>query len=417
MVQHQPRSLTRVVRDLIADELARLRHADPALIARELKNDQRLGPDGFGMDSFEFMTVSAAFARMFHLYDLGAEDYLLARPTVDAWCDLVMELATSDSGDTASGPAHLITFLSSGSTGERTAAEHSRQLLVEEMQVFRKILGTPARLFVTVPAHHIYGYLFSVLLPDIMSESAAPEIVELRGAALSRPPAAYTRSGSPAPTAGDMIISFPDALARLNAAGTIPQDGLTIVTSTAPCPPELARRIRSGGSRLVEVYGSSETAGTGFRDSDDAPYTLLPYWDKRGDSLIRPAQGATGYHEVRPPDELSWWDDDRHFLPLRRRDGAVVVGGRNVYPDRVADAIRALEGVHDAAVRLHDAAGGSRLKAFVVAGTDAPDTEQLESRIRASLARTLTAAEQPAVYTFGPALPRNTMGKLSDWVV
>lgn len=430
MKLHSPEGMTRVLKDLIADELSRLRHGDPAAIIRDLTDDQRLGPDGFGMDSFEFMTVSATLARMFHIYDLGAEDYLLARPTVRGWRDLILELADSDAGTEAAGPAHLITFLSSGSTGARTPVEHTRGLLVEEMRFFRELLGVPARIFVTVPTHHIYGYLFGALLPDLYSgieaddESTSPvPVLPLRGSALSRPRSACARSGAPVPEAGDLLIAFPDALSRLLEAGVLPCPGLTVVTSTAPCPADIASRVRNGGSRLVEVYGSSETAGIGYRDSTREAYELLPYWQRDGEALRRPVSenvpdGKTT--QVTPPDELEW-TDERRFLPLRRRDGAVVVGGRNVFPNRVEAAIRDLPGVVDAAVRLYDAPDGARLKAFVVPAVEAgpastkPDLEALESTIRSALSGVLRSAEQPAVYRFGAELPRNSMGKLMDF--
>lgn len=432
---HSHDTLTRVLRDLVSDELGRLRHTDPTTIAQALNDDERLGPDGFGMDSFEFMTISAMVGRMFHLYDLGAEDYLLSRPTVTGWRNLILKLSETDAdtgadaGTSLAGPAHHVSFLSSGSTGERTPVEHSRPLLVEEMQFFQNLLGAPSRIFVTVPTHHIYGYLFGALLPDLYFgvhddalDVAERRIVPLRGPALSRPRTAYRRSGTPAPGTGDLLIAFPDALARLLQAGVLPCPGLTVVTSTAPCPPELASRIRAGGSRLVEVYGSSETSGIGFRDADDSPYTLLPYWNRDGDALWRSTgqetRGGTPDLRVELPDWVEWFDDST-FLPLRRRDGAVMVGGRNVFPRSVESVIREIDGVAEVAVRLDATDDGARLKAFVVpviAGdTDSQSYHTLETRIRSTLSGRLQSAEQPAVYTFGPALPRNSMGKLSDW--
>ncbi len=426
---HSHDTLTRVIRDLISDELGRLRHTDPAAVSQVLNDNERLGPDGFGMDSFEFMTVSAVVGRMFHLYDLGAEDYLLSRPSVTGWRDLILELAETGAGTETGGPAQCITFLSSGSTGERTPVEHGRSLLVEEMRFFRSLLGTPLRVFVTVPTHHIYGYLFGALLPDLyvgihddVPDAAHIQIIPLRGPSLSRPRTAYGRSGTPAPESGDLVVAFPDALARLLQAGVVPRPGLTVVTSTAPCPPGIASRIRAGGSRLVEVYGSSETSGIGFRDTDDSPYALLPYWKRDGDTLWRSTgqetRGAAPDPGVVLPDWVEWFDD-RTFLPLRRRDGAVMVGGRNVFPRTVESVIREIDGVADVAVRLDTTNDSARLKAFVVpvmAGdTDRQSYDTLESRIRSALSGRLQSAEQPAVYTFGPSLPRNSMGKPGDW--
>jgi hypothetical protein len=55
-----------------------------------------------------------------------------------------------------------------------------------------------------------------------------------------------------------------------------------------------------------------------------------------------------------------------------------------------------------------------RLKAFVVAEEDC-DLARLSSRIEQAMVIHLTDHERPKSFRFGPALPRNAMGKLEDW--
>lgn len=97
--------------------------------------------------------------------------------------------------------------------------------------------------------------------------------------------------------------------------------------------------------------------------------------------------------------------------PVGRRDGAVQIGGHNVWPDRVARALRAVDGVADAAVRMH---ANGRLKAFIVPA-EQQDTEHLSARIEQMIILHLTDPERPRSFRFGAALPRNAMGKLADW--
>ena len=107
----------------------------------------------------------------------------------------------------------------------------------------------------------------------------------------------------------------------------------------------------AGLSRLVQVFGSSETAGLGWRDDETAPYRCFPYWqgpDRDGSMLRHMMDGTTASFTVQ--DELVW-KDSRHFLPQGRRDEVVQVGGRNVSPAHVAQVLRRHPRVQDASVQ------------------------------------------------------------------
>src|SRR3546814_1938739 len=77
-----------------------------------------------------------------------------------------------------------------------------------------------------------------------------------------------------------LVVGFPQiwktlAQSALQGGRPIPPD-VRGITSTAPCPPDTARLVRSAGfARLVELYGSSETMGIGWRDDPAQPYTQL----------------------------------------------------------------------------------------------------------------------------------------------
>jgi acyl-CoA synthetase (AMP-forming)/AMP-acid ligase II len=57
---------------------------------------------------------------------------------------------------------------------------------------------------------------------------------------------------------------------------------------------------------------------------------------------------------------------DRSFHVLRRQDGAVQVGGINVFPSRVAEVLARHPLVAQASVRLAAPEQGGRLKALIV---------------------------------------------------
>ncbi|MFO7787669.1 MAG: 4-coumarate--CoA ligase, partial [Halospina sp.] len=70
--------------------------------------------------------------------------------------------------------------------------------------------------------------------------------------------------------------------------------------------------------------------------------------------------------------------------------------------------------VAECAIRPFETGSGPRLKAFVVPGEDAC-REALDQLLREWVNTHLTTPERPVRFDFGTALPRNELGKLSDW--
>jgi acyl-coenzyme A synthetase/AMP-(fatty) acid ligase len=183
------------------------------------------------------------------------------------------------------------------------------------------------------------------------------------------------------------------------------------VSSAGALSESIAAEVLTGGlARLVDIYGSSETSGIAMRDVPANGYDLSPCWQL----------SAHGNQDWRLVDRHGWFCElpdyverisERSLRPVGRRDGAVQVAGHNVSPERVARTLQTVEGVVDAAVRLH---ANGRLKAFVVLEEDC-DAAQLSSRIEQAMVIHLADHERPKSFRFGPALPRNAMEKLEDW--
>ena len=112
---------------------------------------------------------------------------------------------------------------------------------------------------------------------------------------------------------------------------------------------------------------------------------------------------------------VSWLDDQR-LVPVRRRDGAVQIGGVNVYPELVRAVLKAHPSVADAAVRAMRPHEGERLKAFIKP-IDGIDAENLREDLEAWLAQRLTSPQMPRAFSFGPRLPTGDHGKPCDWPI
>lgn len=393
----QPGALSRFVGDLIAGELAHLRPGGAALPAPPWPLDLSLDEDGLGLDSLERLSVASSLNEALHLHESGVEDLLLARRCFGEWLEIAQ--AGLRQFDTR------LSFRTSGSSGTPKTCSHALGTLEQEADCLAAMLGGAARLLVAVPAHHIYGFLFTVLLP---ARLGVADVIDVRRTT----PQTLQRVMS----AGDLVISHPAHWSLIvKHASAIPA-GVVGVTSTAPCDDALARSLEERGlQRLLHIYGSSETAGVAWREQPGAPYCLLPFWSPHpaDDSrLLRTsAHGTVHAHDLQ--DRLEWLADGR-FQLRGRRDEAVQVGGINVFPTRIRQALLEHPGVADAAVRLMSADEGARLKAFVVPSPGI-DPQALCSELERAMQTRLSAPERPKAWAFGGSLPVNNHGKHCDW--
>ena len=177
--------------------------------------------------------------------------------------------------------------------------------------------------------------------------------------------------------------------------------GLDTSTSTSTSPPFL--------TRLLQIYGSSETAGLAWRDDPARAYQLAPGRTREatGGILLQLPSGARVAMAVQ--DELEWISDNA-FRLIRRTDNMVQVGGNNVSCDWVASKLQSHSAVKHAAVRLGRA---GRLKAYVVLhqADDLPGPSLVEAWARAELPDYAC----PQLFTYGSKLPINSFGKSCDW--
>ena len=280
----------------------------------------------------------------------------------------------------------------SGSTGSPRLCVHRLTDLLDEAGFFAEGLRDRRRVVALVPAHHLYGLVWTALLPALLGIAVVEMAV---GAMLALMP-------------GDLVVAVPEqwrAIRRL--VRNVPPD-VVGVSSGAPLDDDLAAALTTSGiSFIVDVYGSSETGAIAVRRfPDEVVHTVLPRWTLLdGEAELQDMQGA----RWPLPDRVEHIGP-RRLRPLGRYDGAVQIGGLNVWPDRVASVLRHAPGVADVAVRL---GGEGRLKAFVV--PSAPDGDALRHGLATLARERLSEAERPASYVFGAALPRNSMGKLADW--
>lgn len=245
-----------------------------------------------------------------------------------------------------------IYLFTGGSTGSpRIWSKSPRNLLLESANLAKAFgIGPGDVILASVPANHIYGLLYSVLLPLVSGACVSArtpvypnEIIQAaldtEATVLVSIPAHY-RAMQPAPLANGRIHT------AFSSAGALPeQDDLEFHRST--------------GIAITEIYGSTETGGIAYRRRGAGASELQPFAyvnvkiegerllvrsDFLSAELRRDKDGffsmADRVASTRPPG----------FEILGRTDGIIKVGGKRVDLAEIRQAILAVAGVKDAYV-------------------------------------------------------------------
>lgn len=168
--------------------------------------------------------------------------------------------------------AARLVFCTSGSTGEPKRIRKRLVHLQREVAAIEQAFGAgagPGGIVATVACHHIYGLLYRVLWPLAS------------GRALARDAIVHWSSLLPVLEPGAIVVSSPAHLTRLAslpalAAGRRPS---AVFSSGGPLPLEAAREAaRVFGTLPIEVLGSTETGGVGYRRQHEAEarWTVFP---------------------------------------------------------------------------------------------------------------------------------------------
>ncbi len=305
----------------------------------------------------------------------------------------------------------LVTVFTSGSTGPASAhVKTAGQLLGEVASHHRaKRLQPHDLVLATVPPHHLYGLLFSVLLP-LRSRAAFHRSTPLHAEAIAELARQFPRV---------VLVSVPAHLAPLAtlAAGEL-ATVKHVITSTAPLPESVAQALHARGIAVTAIFGSSETGGIAASEPAEGPaWRPLP-----GVRIAVEAPDATGAGRLLvdspflPPNCLGpMATQDRvrmtgpaEFVHLGRLDDVVKVGGTRVALHEIEQRLLSLPGVSDAVARAVATSGlrGQAIEVAVVAPGWQPQ------QLREALAKWLVPSVLPRRYAIVEKLPRDANGKL-----
>ncbi|MCX6218661.1 AMP-binding protein [Spirosoma sp.] len=301
------------VRRIILDTAGRILQNPHAGLPSAVSAELDLYRD-VGLDSISRMELAAYLNEFFGVFDTSVENYLLAGTTLDHWVNCILR-ARSQVDD-------YLTFRTSGTSGAARTVRHSMASLLHEARFLTTLLPRPDRVISLVPANHIYGFIYTVLLPALWDVPLC---------LLADVPAT-------AITANTLLVGTPFtwefAYQSLLAGKSQPCRG---VSSAAPMSPGLFDQLISASVSLTEIYGSSETGGLGYRHRSEAPFTLFPYVTRLPEEPVRMCRTDTGA-SFPVPDWLEWVSATE-IRVLGRLDDSVSIAGVNVYPAAIRQVI------------------------------------------------------------------------------
>ena len=314
--------------------------------------------------------------------------------------------------------AVVLELLTSGSTGRRKSVHKTLQQVDAELQVLERTFGArigSATVLGTVSHQHIYGLWFRALWPlasgrVFVSESILfwPALVE------------SLRRHSPA-----VLVGSPAHLAQIDVLppGTM-EGSVPVFSSGGPLGAANARAVleRLGGP-ILEVFGSTETGGLGWRERSGAA-EVVP-WTPLAGVRIEPADDERLWasspfiaeHRALLGDR-GCVDSDERFTILGRADRIVKIADKRMSLDEMEQRLSEHPAVDRVALTVVEPGGAMRrrlLAALIVpaAGEPVPVRHRdLEQVLRRYLAAHYERVMIPRRFVFVEALPVDAQGKL-----
>ncbi len=311
----------------------------------------------------------------------------------------------AEAQDPAFPPEQLVAIaFTSGSTGVPKRYPKHWGGVVHEARIAGERLGLDARsggqILATVPAQHMYGFVYSVILPAQWGYAIGaerpfyPEDIRRALAALPGPA---------------ILVTTPVHIRAcvLDGVQLPPLD--FILTSTAPLDAVLAAQTEAlYGTRVQEFYGSTETGAIAARRQAETAV-----W--RTFAGIRVVPVDDGFRVEAPylPEPMVLADhaevlNENEFVLHGRNADIIKIAGKRIALGDLNHQLLAIEGVVDGTFFLPDGEQGRepRLAAFVVA----PGCRRGD--ILDSLRNRIDPVFLPRPLRLVEALPRNATGKL-----
>lgn len=246
--------------------------------------------------------------------------------------------------------APWVYLFTGGSTGTPKIWSKSPRNLLTEASFLSKTFGIDnySRILSTVPSNHIYGMLYTLLLPIL---SGAKIIIKT-------PSYPKEIAKALAETRATVLVSIPAHYKGLKEI-KITRHCLNTAFSSGsafPAQDDIAL-YRATNISVTEIYGSTETGGIAYRCRSKNQHLLKPFAcvHTREDSGYLSVQSDFLSHELKTNSDGFFKTADRvqfrdsgEFELLGRCDGIIKVGGKRVDLAKIREVTLQIDGVADA---------------------------------------------------------------------
>jgi len=302
----------------------------------------------------------------------------------------------------------FLKFFTGGSTGKpRMWSKTPRNLFAEAFFHSQKYRITPEdRILATVPPYHIYGFLYSVLIPLVSSASVIDAIPtypeEIRHCLAHHSPTVFASVPVHYRVLNGTEIPGKSLRHAVSSAGKLDSADADYFTHTT-------------GVELIEIYGSTETGGIADRRRSEGETALTPFeavdWKIVDERLCVRSAFISPEIETNPDGFFMTGDraapeGKNRFRLLGRADGIIKVGGNRVDLEAIRDVLKGIDGVEDAVVISTSSTAGRENDIFAaVQGNVAAD------RIQETISERLEPHACPRRIKIVPRLPVSSSGK------
>jgi long-chain acyl-CoA synthetase len=331
----------------------------------DLKND-------LGLDSIELMQLAAYANNFFQLFKIKNSPYLLSYTKLSDWVNLIYEARQLDD--------ESLKFHSSGTSGNTKIIEHNIKFIKREISFLANLFKNSSQIITYIPSYTIYGFLFTIGLPEYLQ---IPVIY---------PSQVHWQELKP----GTLIVATP--FQWQNLVNSLPETHLNIqgVTAAAPMHQVLFDQIQSKNIDLIEIYGATETAGVGFRNTWQIPFNLFPYWQFNEQNGIIELEDKDD-HLLYPLMDDIVLATTQTFSVFGRKDQQIKIAGNLVNLENVKKSILGLSNIFECSLSVKADNNEIIIHASLKLKLDT-DTERLA--IKQSIRNLLPAHEHPRTIYF-----------------
>ncbi len=324
----------------------------------------------YGLSSMQLVELAAYVNSFFHFFDSATPPNLLADSQVDSWVQKILAVRIEKDEN--------ISFQSSGTSGNSKLITHSIESINCEVAFLKEIIQQPKRIVSFVPTNHIYGFLFTVVLPQLWD---IPVINANQLISLEFVP-------------DDLIIATPFNWQFIYSSFNNKQIECSGISSGAPLNDRLYAQLEKIGFNITEIFGSTETAGVGYRIKPDNAFKLFSYWsfDTDAKNIIRKYD-----QQIFKLLDHIVLHEATNFIVQSRIDQVVQIGGVNISLATIQEKIQLINSVKK--VTVYAKANGAEVligATIVLINQD----DETKTTCLAKINQLLDPKEVPAMITF-----------------